>query len=61
MTNLVIAMSDGEKECIDAQVAAGSYANASDYISELIRHERASLATLVEGIASLHTLLAFRE
>jgi antitoxin ParD1/3/4 len=33
-------MPDTMREWIDAQVAAGEYANASDYIRDLIRHDQ---------------------
>ena len=53
MATLNISMPDPMREWIDSQVAAGEYANASDYIRDLIRHdqrERDTLTlTLIEG------------
>jgi antitoxin ParD1/3/4 len=39
MATLNISMPDTMREWIDAQVRAGEYANASDYIRDLIRHD----------------------
>jgi len=38
MATLNISITDSMREWIDAQVASGDYANASDYIRDLIRH-----------------------
>lgn len=40
MTTLEISIAEDQREWIDAQVAAGWYANASDYIRELIRRDQ---------------------
>ena len=40
MATLNISMPDAMREWIDAQVAGGDYANASDYIRDLIRHDQ---------------------
>ncbi len=40
MATLNISMPDPMREWIDAQVKAGEYANASDYIRDLIRHDQ---------------------
>jgi antitoxin ParD1/3/4 len=53
MATLNISMPDSMREWIDDQIEAGEYANASDYIRDLIRHdqrerERLRLA-LIEG------------
>jgi len=46
-------MPDAMREWIDAQIAAGEYANASDYIRDLIRHDQrqrdAIRLALIEG------------
>ncbi len=40
MATLNISMPDSMRTWIDAQVATGEYANASDYIRDLIRHDQ---------------------
>jgi len=40
MVTLKISIPDNMRRWIDSQLAAGGYANASDYIRELIRHDR---------------------
>ncbi|UCG73949.1 MAG: type II toxin-antitoxin system ParD family antitoxin [Chromatiales bacterium] len=40
MATLNISMPDAMREWIDAQVQGGEYANASDYIRDLIRHDQ---------------------
>ena len=40
MATLNISMPDAMREWIDAQVDGGEYANASDYIRDLIRHDQ---------------------
>ena len=46
-------MPDPMREWIDAQIEAGEYANASDYIRDLIRHDQRQRDTvrlaLIEG------------
>ena len=53
MATLNISLPDAMREWIDAQVESGEYANASDYVRDLIRHsqqERESLRlALIEG------------
>ncbi len=53
MATLNISMPDTMREWIDAQIKGGEYANASDYIRDLIRHDqrqRDSLRlALIEG------------
>jgi len=46
MATLNISMPDPMREWIDNQVAAGEYANASDYIRDLIRHDQRERDTL---------------
>ncbi len=40
MATLNISMPDAMREWIDAQIDGGEYANASDYIRDLIRHDQ---------------------
>jgi antitoxin ParD1/3/4 len=40
MATLNISLPDPMREWIDAQVRGGEYANASDYIRDLIRHDQ---------------------
>lgn len=40
MATLNISMPDAMREWIDAQIDAGEYANASDYVRDLIRHDQ---------------------
>jgi len=53
MATLNISMPDAMREWIDAQVEAGEYANASDYIRDLVRHDQrernALRLALIEG------------
>ena len=53
MATLNISMPGPMRERIDAQVKAGEYANASDYIRDLIRHDQrereAVRRALIEG------------
>lgn len=53
MATLNISMPDAMREWIDAQITAGEYANASDYIRDLIRHDQrqrdALRLALIEG------------
>ena len=43
---LEIFITDDQREWIDAQVAVGRYANASDYIRELIRRDQQAQQSL---------------
>lgn len=53
MATLNISLPDAMREWIDAQVDAGEYANASDYIRDLVRHDQrerdAVRLALIEG------------
>ena len=53
MATLNISLPDAMREWIDAQIKAGEYANASDYIRDLIRHDQrerdAVRLALIEG------------
>lgn len=46
MAALKISIADDQQEWIAAQVAAGSYANASDYICGLIRRDQQAQESL---------------
>ncbi len=46
MATLNVSMPDPMREWIDNQVTAGDYANASDYIRDLIRHDQRERDTL---------------
>lgn len=53
MATLNISMPNAMREWIDSQIKAGEYANASDYIRDLIRHDQrqrdAMRLALIEG------------
>lgn len=53
MATLNVSLPDTMRAWIDAQVEAGEYANASDYIRDLIRHDQRDRETvrlaLIEG------------
>ena len=53
MATMNISLPDAMRKWIEAQIEAGEYANASDYIRDLIRHdqrEREALrVALIEG------------
>ena len=53
MATLNISLPDAMREWIDAQVETGEYANASDYIRDLVRHDQrerdAVRLALIEG------------
>ena len=40
MATLNVSMPDSMREWINAQIEAGEYANASDYLRDLIRHDQ---------------------
>lgn len=46
MATLNISMPNAMREWIDAQIDGGEYANASDYIRDLIRHDQRERDTL---------------
>ena len=52
MATLNISMPDAMREWIDAQIKAGEYANASDYIRDLIRRNQREREAL--RIALIH-------
>lgn len=47
MATLNISMPDAMREWIDARVQSGEYANASDYMRDLIRHDQRERKTLL--------------
>lgn len=53
MATLNVSLPDAMRVWIDAQIEAGEYANASDYIRDLIRHDQrqrdALRLALIEG------------
>ena len=62
MATLNISLPDAMRTWIDAQVGTGEYANASDYIRDLVRHdqrEREALRlALIEGEQSGESALS---
>ena len=46
MATLNVSLPDTMREWIDAQVQGGEYANASDYVRDLIRHDQRSREAL---------------
>ena len=46
MTTLNISLPDPMRDWIDSQIKGGEYANASDYIRDLIRHDQRQRETL---------------
>lgn len=53
MATLNVSMPKAMRDWIDAQIEAGEYANASDYVRDLIRHDQrqrdALRLALIEG------------
>ena len=53
LATLNVSISDAMREWIDSQVDAGEYANASDYVRDLLRHDQrereAIRLALIEG------------
>jgi antitoxin ParD1/3/4 len=59
MPSLTISVPDALREWVDSRVEAGTYADAGDYLRDLIRHDQAEsaendalAAALAEGEAS---------
>jgi antitoxin ParD1/3/4 len=46
MATLNVSMPNSMREWIDAQIESGEYANASDHIRDLIRHDQRQRDTL---------------
>lgn len=56
MATMNVSLPDPMRDWVEAQVEGGQYANASDYIRDLIRHDQrraqALEAAIAEGLAS---------
>jgi antitoxin ParD1/3/4 len=50
MATLNVSLPDAMREWIDAQVQGGEYANASDYVRDLIRHDQRSREALQRAL-----------
>jgi putative addiction module antidote protein, CC2985 family len=48
MATMNILLSDQTKEWVDAQAQSGRYGNASDYVRDLIRHDRERAEKIAE-------------
>lgn len=62
MTSMNVSLPEGMKAWVEQRVEDGSYANASDYVRDLIRHDQQShkdridedaMAAIREGIADI--------
>lgn len=51
MATMNVSLPDPMREWVEDQVKGGAYANASDYIRDLIRHDQTSRAALKAAIA----------
>lgn len=61
MTTMNISLPDSLKSFVDAQVQQGSYGTSSEYLRELIRHDKDRLhlrGLLLAGAASAPTVVA---
>lgn len=50
MATMNVSLPDPMREWVDAQVKGGDYANASDYIRDLIRHDQERRQALESAI-----------
>ena len=50
MATLNISMPDAMRNWIDGQVRSGKYANASDYMRDLIRHDQRECEFLAQAL-----------
>ena len=50
MATMNVSLPDPMREWVDAQVKGGEYANASDYIRDLIRHDQQRRQALESAI-----------
>ena len=57
MATMNVSLPDQMKEWIEQQVATGRYANASDYIRDLVRQSQDELADRERGIAEVQALI----
>ena len=51
MATMNVSLPDPMREWVEAQVKGGEYANASDYVRDLIRHDQRRLQELNAAIA----------
>ena len=51
MATMNVSLPDPMKDWVEEQIRGGTYANASDYIRDLIRHDQSSQAALKAAIA----------
>ncbi len=51
MATMNVSLPDPMREWVEAQVKGGEYANASDYVRDLIRHDQRRLKELKAAIA----------
>jgi antitoxin ParD1/3/4 len=51
MATMNVSLPDPMKDWVEEQIKGGTYANASDYIRDLIRHDQTSRASLKAAIA----------
>ena len=57
MATMNVSLPDQMREWIEQQVATGRYANASDYIRDLVRQSQDELADRERGIAEVQALI----
>ena len=50
MATMNISLPDAMREWVETQVKGGAYANASDYVRDLIRHDQQSQHALADAI-----------
>lgn len=50
MATMNVSLPDPMREWVEGQVKGGAYANASDYIRDLIRHDQEKRKTLEDAI-----------
>ncbi len=50
MATLNVSLPDPMREWVEEQVRSGDYANASDYMRDLIRHDRERQEALVQAL-----------
>ncbi len=51
MATMNVSLPDAMREWIEAQIRGGQYANASDYVRDLIRHDQRRAEALETAIA----------
>jgi antitoxin ParD1/3/4 len=50
MNTMTVSLPDAMKEWVEERVKSGSYANASDYVRDLIKRDQAMRDELVEAL-----------